>query len=440
MWRSVRVRVTFTAVLALAVVLLVASAVLVGLQRASLTDGIDRNLTLRADDVEALMAETGTTPGVLPQVSERFVQVIGPDGMVVLFTPNLGDESALIFEEDLPFFATTGVPAVDDDRFRVLGRRLSDGGVIYVGTSFDQVDESTSALVTSLGFAWPILLGSLAVIVWWLVGRTLEPVEEIRSEVAGLGARDLERRVPTTGSGDEIDRLAVTMNEMLERLETATEQQQRFVADASHELRSPLTRLRSQIEVELRDGTGDQRVLSDLRDEVNGMQRVIEDLLYLARLDAGEMELRPARVDLDDLVLRELENSSLDSGIRIDASGVALVDVYGDEVRLRRAVSNIIENALRHASSGVSVEVSRDDHWAVVTVRDDGAGVPSEAAEMIFDRFARVDEARSESLGGTGLGLAIAREIAAAHGGTLELANPGEKGAVFEMRLPAMAT
>lgn len=437
MRRSVRVRITAVAVLAVAVVLLAAGVVLVALQRGSLTDGMDRALTQRADDVESLMAAGATPPGGLLQVSEGFVQVLDADGVVSLWTGNLRGESPLEFAADVPFYVTSDVPVVDDDRFRVHGRRLEDGTVIYVAASFDQVDESSSALVGSLAIALPVLLGTLAGLIWWLVGRTLEPVEAIRAEVAGFGSRDLHRRVPTTGTGDEIDQLAVTMNEMLARLEASIDQQQRFVADASHELRSPLTRLRSQIEVEMRTGSsGDQAMLASLHDEVIEMQRITEDLLYLARVDAGEMHLSPSPVDLDDVVLRESQKTAASADVNVDTRGVTAVHATADEMRVRRAVSNLLENAARHADAVVTVELRSNGDTAVLTVRDDGPGVPLDAAKTIFERFTRVDASRSQTLGGTGLGLAIAREIAVAHGGGLDLCNPGQEGALFEMRLP----
>jgi signal transduction histidine kinase len=437
--RSVRFRITAAAVLVVAAVLLAAGAVLVALQRASLTDGIDRTLEQRGDDVESLISTGDIPPDGLAQINEGFVQILAPDGGVALSTQNLANEPPLIFPVDAPFHLTVPVPVVDDDRFRVHGRVLEDGTVMFVAASFDQVEESSSALVSSLALALPIVLGVLAGLVWWLVGRTLEPVEAIRSEVAGFGSRDLHRRVPTSGTGDEIDRLAVTMNEMLSRLEISIEQQQQFVADASHELRSPLTRLRSQIELEMRIGGGAEATLESLHEDVIEMQRIVEDLLYLARMDAGQTRLTSATLDFDDIVLGEAEKAAMNAGIDVHTRGVMAVSVIGDEIRLRRAVSNLLENAVRHAEARVVLELRNDGDWAVLEVRDDGSGVPAGVSGKIFERFGRGDESRSSTVGGTGLGLAIARDIAAAHGGSVELLNPGDEGAIFELRLPAVA-
>lgn len=170
------------------------------------------------------------------------------------------------------------------------------------------------------------------------------------------------------------------------------------------------------------------------------MQRMTEDLLYLARVDAGETPLNAAPLDFDDLVLREAQTVAADTQIHVSTRGVTAVNIAGDEVRLRRAVSNLLENAVRHAESQVTVEVRGEDGWAVLVVGDDGPGVPAEAAANVFERFTRVDESRAQALGGTGLGLAIAREIAVAHGGSVHLRNPGEVGALFEMRIPLPAT
>jgi signal transduction histidine kinase len=271
-----------------------------------------------------------------------------------------------------------------------------------------------------------------------MVGRTLEPVEAIRAEVADIGSEDLHRRVPLPNTRDEIDDLAKTMNQMLERLEISSDRQRRFVSDASHELRTPLTRIRSELELTLASApdAATSAALGSMLIEVVEMQAIVEDLLYLARSDAGPTEAQTREVDLDDILLRESEQVVAGSALRVDVSGVSAASVMGDIGGLSRAVRNLADNAVRHATSTIRFTLRERDGWAELTVGDDGPGIPEEDAELVFERFGRLDMARSADDGGSGLGLAIAREIVTAHGGDLRLVNPGEPGAVFEMRLP----
>ena len=438
--RTVRFRITAITVVVVALVLTVAGVVLVLRQRAALTATLDQGLVQRADDIEAAVTEGGVPDQFASVGDEGFVQLRRDEETVLASTPNLAGEPPL----DLPSRTGTDVIgtvrdlSVDDDAFRFLSRSVGDMW-LYVGTTYDVVAESMTALVWSLALTVPIVVVFLAGLVWWLVGRTLRPVEAIRSEVASIGTEDLARRVPAPGTGDEIDRLAATMNRMLERLELSIGRQQRFVADASHELRIPLTRLRSEIELMLASEIVEveRQGLTSLLEETISMQAMVEDLLYLARLDASaHMQMSP--VDLDDVVLVQVNRTDTVSDIEVRLEGLSAVLVHGDKGQLGRAFKNLLHNAQRHAASNVWVSLSESKGEATLTVRDDGNGVPVDAAAHIFERFGRVDEARSAVAGGTGLGLAIARDIIERHGGRLVLANAGEPGAEFEIRLPTL--
>lgn len=437
-WNSIRFRITALATAVVAVVLVVAGLSLVLVQRAVLTDSLDTALIQRAEDIVGLL-ESSPAPDELSQgATEAFAQLVGEDGNVVVSTPNLANDPPLPIPVD-PQEGTTiqtleGLE-VDDDHFRVLSRVISGVGVLHVGTTYDVVTESTAVLTSSLAVVVPIVVAMLAILVWWLVGRTLRPVEAIRTEVASIGSTDLHRRVPGSGSGDEIDRLAGTMNAMLERVETSVTRQQRFVADASHELRNPLTRIRAALELERRDA-GDPKVIDDLLEEVVDLQHMVEDMLYMARADAGANKPVLRRVDLDDVLLREARSVHSRVDVAMDMSRVSAAQVYGDPSQLGRAIRNLVTNAERHARSRVQVSLFEDDGSAVLVIADDGPGVPSEQAQFVFERFTRLDEARSADAGGTGLGLAIAREIAEVHAGTLNLISNGSPGATFEMRIP----
>ena len=428
------------AVVVAAVVLVVAGVALVLLQRSALTRSIDQTLTQRADDIVSLLQEGDPPDQFAAGSDEGFVQLVDADRLVVASTPNLDEEPALELSFDKGSDTVQDVSDLqvdDDDVFRVFSRPL-DGGVLHVGTTFEVVTESTTALIGSLALTIPAVVVTLGVLVWWLVGRTLQPVEDIRSEVAAIGATHLDRRVPRPGTEDEIDRLAITMNLMLDRLEYSADRQQRFVADASHELRSPLTRLRTELELSIStsEHEQDRERLRSLLGEVIGMQEMVEDLLYLAQDDARDTRHVAAPLDLDDLVIREGRRIAANRRVQVSLSDVSGAHVSGDRGQLGRAVKNLLDNAERHAHSRVVLALQELDGYAVLAISDDGPGIPVSGVEQIFERFSRLDKARATDTGGTGLGLAISREIVERHGGTLNLTNPGEQGATFEMRLP----
>lgn len=311
-----------------------------------------------------------------------------------------------------------------------------DGTATVRSEVFEDADEATATLQATQAIGVPVGVLILGVGVWILVGRTLRPVEAIRADVATLGDGDWHRRVPEPGTDDEIDRLARTMNQMLERLETASARQRRFVGDASHELRTPLTRLRAQIEVARDDPAIDaDDVLRQTLTEVEELSDLVDDLLALARLDDGRPLVRE-EVDLDVLVTQLLRPYRDDPSVTIDGSGIAAARVRGDERLLRRAVDNLVRNAVRHATSTVRVTTGEQDDHAIVRVADDGPGIAVPDRERVFERFTRLDDARSRDEGGTGLGLAICRDVVRAHGGTVGIDDGPDGGATFAIRLP----
>lgn len=439
--RSIRFRITALASVAVALVLIAGGAALVLLQRNALIDGLDENLTRRADDIAALIQD-GEPPGGLAEGGdENFAQLVGHDGEVLVSTPSLEGDPALPSRpppDSGDAFSTIEVPQVDDDLFRVLTRSVPDVGILHVGTTYDVVGESAATLINALVWIIPVLVLALGTLVWWLVGGTLRPVEDIRIEVAEMGATDLGRRVPEPGTNDEIDRLAETMNQMLRRIETSVKRQQRFVADAAHELRTPLTRLRSELEVDIaeRAHSGQRAVLRGLLEEVLGMQALVEDLLFLARNDAGQLTGGFQSVDLDDLVLAEARRIQSHQRVEVDLSAISGAQVSGHPGQLTRAIRNLVDNAERHAASRIELSLQESGEEAVLVVADDGPGIPDLEAGRIFERFTRLDEARSAGAGGTGLGLAISREIVERHHGALTLLPADGGGARFELRIP----
>ncbi|MEU0173052.1 ATP-binding protein [Streptomyces massasporeus] len=318
----------------------------------------------------------------------------------------------------------------EDYRFAAVEVETHDRGhlKVYAGSPLAAEHGAVRSALTVMLIGFPLLLGVVAAVTWLVTRRALRPVEGIRREMAAITqSEDLARRVPEPDTHDEIARLASTTNETLAALETSVERQRRFVADASHELRSPIASLRTQLEVaaahpELLDLDG------AVEDTVR-LQRLAADLLLLARLDAGE---RPndARVDLAGLAREAVEGRT---GVTVDAEPV---EVAGSRGQLGRVLANLLDNAQRHARSAVTVNVRREGDRAVIGVADDGDGVPEDDRERIFERFVRLDAARSRDDGGAGLGLAIARDVAVRHGGTLTAGRGPAGGALFELRLP----
>lgn len=331
---------------------------------------------------------------------------------------------------------------VDNEPYLVMAED-TDTGTLTVARSTEDVDETVGAATVLLAVAVPLIVALVGVVVWIVTGRALRPVERLRRQVDSITAEELSRRVDA--GDDELGALAATMNRMLARLEHSQAVQRRFVSDASHELRSPLATMRQHAELgaSYPDATSLQELSEVVTDEGERMQNLVEGLLLLARLDENH---RPPTesVDLDDLLLAEANRLSRVSGLTVDASGVGAAQVEGNPRLLGRAVRNLVDNAARHAESRVVLGLRGGDgagSTVVLTVADDGAGVPVQDRGHIFDRFVRLDESRARDAGGSGLGLAIVKEVVQAHHGQVTVgASTGDAtrgGAVFTVTLPA---
>ncbi|MFE4538561.1 ATP-binding protein [Streptomyces scopuliridis] len=314
--------------------------------------------------------------------------------------------------------------------------RAGETVVVHAGASLADRQTAVNTTTASMLLGLPVLLLVVGGVTWLVTRRAFRPVEGIRREMAAITAStDLSRRVPEPASDDEVARLARTTNETLTALEAAVERQRRFVADASHELRSPIASLRTQLEVgdahpELLDVPG--AVADTVR-----LQQLAADLLLLARLDAGERPGR-ARFDLGAMVREEVSQRTTDR-VPVTLDVRPGLEVAGSRGQLARVLGNLLDNAQRHAHASVTASVYRAGGQVVLAVADDGSGVPEAERERIFERFVRLDDARSRDDGGAGLGLAIARDVAARHDGTLTVGGAPEGGALFELRLPRAA-
>ncbi|WP_433331649.1 sensor histidine kinase [Spirillospora sp. CA-294931] len=305
------------------------------------------------------------------------------------------------------------------------------GGTVTVQgrASLAPADHAMATLRNLLIPGVPLLLALVALLTWAAVGRALKPVSAIRAKVADITANDLHERVPEPGSQDEIGALARTVNRTFDRLQTAVEAHRQFVADAAHELRSPLTILRTRLEL-----AGDTEALAD----VDRLTSLTTDLLLLARLDAGEPR-RDQQIDLAQLVAEEATRKRPRPEIKVTLNLTPDLLVQGSPDQLGRLVANLVDNAVRHAHTTVGVRLTPSEGEAVLDVTDDGPGIPDEHREKVFDRFTRLDHARTRDKGGSGLGLAIARDIATSHQGTLTLADHPQ-GTRMQALLPLSPT
>jgi len=441
---SVRAKMTVLATLVAVIAVGISAVALLVVLRHSLERAGDDAAKTRVQDLAAL-ATSGTLPALLTVPNdEDIAQVVDASGAVLAGSTGHTGRGIATFAPEGTAPVVRMVRDVPDDNelidFRVWAKRAQTGDgpvTVYIATSLDSVNETIATVRRVLLLILPPLLALLAVASWVLVGRALRPVEAIRAEVADISGRALDRRVPVPPNRDEIGRLASTMNEMLDRLQAASERQRKFVADASHELQSPIAALRTQLEVAIaQPATTDWAATSsDLLAESRHMERLVRDLLFLARSDGEESVRRIEPVDLDDIVLEEATRLRSSARVGVDASGVSAAPLSGNRDELTRLVRNLLENAEHHAESRVRIRLSAEGREIILVVEDDGPGVPPAERERIFQRFTRLDEARSRHNGGTGLGLAIVKEITERHGGTVcvESAAPGAR---FAVRLP----
>ena len=445
---TVRVRTTLGAVLVVGSALLAGSVALVVLLGHSLTADITASAQVRAREVAALLASPDA-PQVLDVVEddEQLIQVLDADGVVVASSGNVAGRApvaALNAGETVKLAA----PLADAADFVAVAAEGPAGTTVIVARSLEAVVESTQAVTGLLAVGLPVLLALVAGTTWLVVGRTLAPVDAIRAEVEEITGKDLHHRVREPARRDEISRLATTMNRMLARLEDASQRQRRFVSDASHELRSPVASMRQHSEVALAHPgrtTVNELAATVLAEDLR-MQLLVENLLLLARADEGGLTLAEGDVvDLDDLVLAEARRLRDATALEVDARAVCAGRVRGSAAQLRSLVGNLLDNAARHARAKVTISLKEEqDEQAgrsavVLRVDDDGGGIAAADRGRIFERFVRLDNARSRDHGGAGLGLAIVAEVAGAHGGTVVATDGPRCGARFEVRLPALA-
>jgi signal transduction histidine kinase len=446
---TVRVRTTLAAVVVVGTAMAVGALVLVAVLRDTLVREVRTAARLRGQDVAAVLATdaAGRGPLAVDDADELLIQVLDEGGRVVRASPEASGLAPVArlrpggsVEVELP----AGGPVEEDGKFLVVASAVETPvgpRTVLVARSTEPVTETAAAVGGLLAVGLPLLLAVVAATTWTVVGRALAPVEAIRAEVDAISAAALFRRVPDPPADDEIGRLARTMNRMLARLERAQARQRRLVADASHELRSPVAAIRQHAEVALAHPgrTTTTELAGTVLAEDLRLQRLAEDLLLLTKADEHSLALRRRPVDLDDLVFEEAGRLRDATRLRVDTAAVSAARVEGDAAALARVLRNLADNAARHAGGRLAFSVAERDGLAVLRVDDDGPGIPVADRERVFERFVRLDDARARDDGGSGLGLAIVAELVAAHGGTVAVAASPLGGARVEVALPRLA-
>ena len=449
---GVRRQATVAAAVVVAVALLVGGSLLVLVLQRALTQTLQDSITAIVNEDASVLAAKGTAGLELSERDE------GPDNVLVQVISRQGGVDRVVYTSRPTRTTPVTHLAPHDGQTLVSGRSLlprpqslqaplvvargvdhADTPYVLVASALQSTrEQAVLTTATLLAAAVPLLVVLTALVTWWRVGRALASVEAIRAQVERTGAAHLQDRVPVPPTDDEVAHLAETMNSMLGRLESAQRAQRRFVADASHELRSPLATIRTSLELA---GPGTdaetswEQMAPIVRTEAERMGRLVDNLLLLSRADDASLAEVRREVDLDDLLDAEARRLRGLGGVTVRLDN-APVRVLGDEHQLQQVLRNLLDNAARHARGAVEVTVSTGDGRALVRVDDDGPGIPVEDRERVFERFVRLDASRSRSSGGAGLGLAIARELAVAHGGTLVVTDSPLGGARFELSVP----
>ena len=439
---SLRLRLTLLTSGLLCVALVAGALALTTVLSRSRTAALDVIVVDRARTVAALALDDRLPPTLPITEPGEAVQLLDAEGRVITSSPNTSRTLPLLPAGDLavlrvgsdpaePRVTTAEVTAYSDPaRVAVIATdHLGEPVTVVAAVPLKEVRGLLQALRIALVVVVPLLTALLAGAIWLVLGRALHPVEQLRRAAAQVARTGGPGSLPVPATQDELGALATTLNEMLDRLEVAAAGQRRFVADAAHELRSPLASLRAGLEVAIAHpgATTDAGLAAELAPEVLRMGALVDDLLLLARVGSAPV----SRTDVDlARVAREAVRAAVPDRVAVTVTGVGRA--HGDEAALTRVVRNLVENAARHATDRVEVTVSP----GAVTVADDGAGIAEADRARVFERFVRLDEARERESGGSGLGLAIAREIARAHGGDVELGSGPLGGLTAVLRLP----
>lgn len=387
-----------------------------------------------------------------PEVNDRFIRITRADGRIVYASGAPKDER----------FDPTQVPALAPEAAPSLARKVRHGGGelliasvtasaadgtryrVEVGTSAAPAEDTLTHVLVMLVVGLPVAVAVAVAGGFVLVRRALDPVARIAAKAEAITQHNLSERLPVVHSGDELERLSVSLNHMISRLEDAIHGSKQFVADASHELRTPLAVMRGELESLAQDvslGRETRENLGSVLEEVTRLAEIVESLFALSRLDAGEAPAQWLRFDLAELAATTAGQMGLlatDKNVTMECDSSCVAPVEGDRARLKQVIVNLLDNAIKYTPSGgrVRLSVRAEQGFAILDVADDGVGIPAEALPHVFKRFFRVDPSRSREHGGAGLGLAIVKSICAAHGADVEVTSIPGRGSTFRVRQP----
>jgi signal transduction histidine kinase len=450
----IRARVAAAFAVAMTVVLAATGAFVYARLSDDLARALDQDLRLRSQDLAALLSDphrslASETGSRLIERGESFAQVLGDRGRVLDGTPSLGGSPLLGAAQSAAalrharFFDRSSVTGLDEPA-RLLAAPIDRGGqaaVLVVGATRENRAEALRSLRTELLIAGPAALVLATVLGYLLAGVGLRAVDAMRRRAAEISAERAHERLPIPRTGDELEQLGVTLNAMLDRLEQALERERGFVAEAGHELRTPLALLRAELDYAVRYADTEEELHAALRaasQETDRLVQLAADLLLLASSDQGQIPLRRERVcvrDVMDSVRRRFawRAGAENRPLVLDAAEDLVVDA--DRVRLEQALGNLLENALRHGAGTITLTARAGaDDVVELHVRDEGSGFPQDFLDHAFSRFSRADESRGGQ--GAGLGLAIVQTIARAHDGQATATNHAGGGADVSIRLP----
>jgi heavy metal sensor kinase len=454
---AIRTRLTLWYSLILAISLSIVCAVAYFAMRQSIRATVDAELHQKLDGIRGIIAENlretpeellddlreyaeGAGSGVMLRVQDPRGQVLFASAeMNVPLASSAKHRNASLFYKSLPH-----------GQFRVLSETVEIAGAPYaiqIAVSTEDFDRALDGFRTILYFAVPVFLVLAALGGYWMSRRALAPVDEITRDARNIGAHNLAQRLTVPRSGDELERLADTLNEMLARLDAAFQRITQFTADASHELRTPVSVLRTSAELTLRKPRTESEYresLAQILQEAESVSRLIEQLLVLARADSGKVALPMDRLDLAQPLHKAFQQASvLAEAKQLQATQnipAQPIWVRGDASSLERLFLILLDNAVKYTPEGgsIAVQVDANDGFAFVRFQDTGIGISPEDIPHIFDRFYRADRARSRETGGAGLGLAIGSWIAESHGGEIRVLNNSRHGSIFEVKLPLL--
>jgi heavy metal sensor kinase len=316
--------------------------------------------------------------------------------------------------------------------------------LVETGALLDEVQQDLRQWLILLIAGLPVVAAIAIAGGYFLINRALRPVDQIAATAERIGSHNLGQRLPVANTGDELERLSITLNHMIHRLEEAFQHSRRFMADASHELRTPLTVLRGELETFVQEpglSSEMRERLGSALEELERLVNIVEGLFAISRLDAGDAQAESVKFDLGKLASSTSDQMSLlgeDKNIKITCAAANDVWIEGDRARMKQVVVNLLDNAIKYTPQGgaVGLSVRTRDGKAVLEVTDNGIGIPTDSLPRVFERFYRVDEARSRELGGAGLGLSIVKSICVAHHGHVEASSSPGNGSVFRVELP----